>query len=376
MASEEHCTVEHLAAIFGRCQEEIIAEWRLQAGALLSALNLDKPTITDHLPDIIAEITRDLAQGREGDLSVEHTKGSPPVHGVQRFHDGLDVGEVVAEYNLLRVAFITVAERHGCYVAGESARIINHRIDEAVRMAVMAFAAQQALIRKDREDEHLAFIAHDLRTPLNAVSLLVQELKLSLDPAALAEAADIFEILERNVHRLDTLVQRVLKAIVPSSPSASSFQPELRTFELWPLVQRLLIDLRLVASSHSIEVINQVPRALTVHADAGLLSQVFQNLLSNAFQYAAQGNVVITASDEDGRVTCIVRDNGAGIPLAMLRNVFDKLATDPDKTGTGLGLTIVKQIVEAHGGTISAESVHGFGASFTFTIPAAPVIES
>src|SRR6188768_3950267 len=181
------CTPEHLAEVFGKRQEEIIAEWRAQATQLLAELDLDKPTITDHLPDVIAEITRDLALSRDGTLSAEHTRGSPPAHGVQRFHDGLDVGEVVAEYNLLRVAFNSVAERHGLFIAGEAARIINHRIDEAVRMAVTAFAAQQALIRKEHEDEHLAFIAHDLRTPLNAVSLLVEELRYGMDEKALAQ---------------------------------------------------------------------------------------------------------------------------------------------------------------------------------------------
>jgi len=116
MQSTPLCTVQQLAQVFGECKEEIISEWRLQASALLQELNLDKPTMTDHLPDVVAEIIRDLAFGRDGTLSVEHTRGSPPVHGVQRLHDGLDVGEVVAEYNLLRVAFITVAERHELYV--------------------------------------------------------------------------------------------------------------------------------------------------------------------------------------------------------------------------------------------------------------------
>ncbi len=168
MAAQNHCTAEDLAEVFRQNQEEIIDEWRVQTGQLLRELNLDKPTMTDHLPDVTAEITRDLALNRDGTLSVEHTRGSPPTHGVQRFHDGLDVREVVEEYNLLRVAFNTVAERHGFFVAGDAARIINHRIDEAVRLAVMSFAAQQALIRKEQEDEHLAFIAHDLRTPLSA----------------------------------------------------------------------------------------------------------------------------------------------------------------------------------------------------------------
>lgn len=369
MPSLEHCSVEHLAEVFGGCQAEIIGEWQLQAGKLLRALNLDKPTLTDHLPDIIAEITRDLALSREGTLSAEHTRGSPPVHGVQRFHDGLDVGEVVAEYNLLRVAFITVAERHELYVAGEAARIINHRIDEAVRLAVMAFAAQQALIRKEQEDEHLAFVAHDLRTPLNAVSLLVEELKYGLEGKALAVTGDLFEMLQRNLQRVEDLIKRVLDTRVQPTATGSSFRPERRTFELWPLVQRLISDLRSVASKQGVEVVNEIPRALTVYADAGLISQVFQNLLSNAFKYAAGGRVVVSAEVDAGTVTCVVRDNGAGIPLELLDKVFDKLATDPAKEGTGLGLAIVKQIVEAHGGTATAESVLGSGATFLFTIP-------
>ena len=137
-------------------------------------------------------------------------------------------------------------------------------------------------------------------------------------------------------------------------------------------MQRLVFDLRSVSSKHGIQVVNEIPRTLTVFADAGLLSQVFQNLLGNAFSYAARGRVVVSASGAGGTVTCVVRDNGSGIPLEMLAKVFDKLATDPDKTGTGLGLAIVKQIVEAHGGTVSAESVHGAGAAFTFTIPEPP----
>ena len=365
----EHCTAEHIADVFSRCQEEIIAEWRVQAHKLLHELDLDKLTITDHLPDIIAEITRDLRLNRGGILSEEHTRGSPPVHGVQRFHDGLDVGEVVAEYNLLRVAFITVAERHNLYLVGETARIINLRIDQAVRLAVMAFAAQQALIRKEQQDEHLAFVAHDLRTPLNAVCLLVDQLKYGLPEEAVHETGNLFEILQRNLQRLEQLIKKVLENHAQPAPLGTSFQPERRTFELWPLVQRLILDLKSVASKHDVEVANEIPHELTVYADAGLISQVFQNLLGNAFKYAAQGRVTVSAREDGGYVTCVVHDNGAGIPLEMLAKVFEKSATDPDKEGTGLGLAIVKQIVDAHGGTVLAESTLGSGAKFTFTLP-------
>ncbi|MGI8481221.1 MAG: sensor histidine kinase [Chthoniobacterales bacterium] len=372
MPAQEHCTVQHLAEVFEGCQEEIISEWRSHANELLRDLKLDKPTITDHLPDLISEITRDLSLSAAGVLSVEHAAGSPPVHGVQRFHDGLDVGEVVAEYNLLRTAFITVAERHDLFVVGQALRIINHRLDEAVRLAVTAFAAQQALIRKEQEDEHLAFIAHDLRTPLNAVSLLADALKEEWGEARSGPTDKIFAALSRNLGRVEELIQKVLKAKAHPSGTGSSFQPERRTFELWPLVQRLVLDLKAVSSKHDIEVVNEISHLVTVFADAGRISQVFQNLLGNAFKYAARGRIVIRAREDAGTLTCVVQDNGAGIPLEMLSSVFHKLASDPEKEGSGLGLTIVKQIVEAHGGTVSAESIHGSGATFSFTLPQEP----
>jgi signal transduction histidine kinase len=370
MAPLEHCTVRHLAEVFATCQQEIIAEWRLLAGDLLKALRLDHAALVDHVPNLVAEITRNLALSHDGTLPAELTRDSPPVHGVQRFYDGLDVGEVVAEYNLLRTAFITVAERHGLYVVGEAAGIINHRIDEAVQLAVTAFVAEQARIKKEQHDEHLAFVAHDLRTPLNAVCLLVEELAATLGPGAHADTDEVIGILRRNLRNLAELVKQVMDANAEPDALGSSFRPELRRFDLWPLVQRLIVDLRPVSAKDGILVVNEIPRGLAICADAGLLSQVFQNLLSNAFHYAPRGRVNLSARDDAGTVTCIVQDNGAGIPPEMLLKVFDKLASDPATEGKGLGLTIVKQIVEAHGGAVNVESVLGEGATFTFTIPA------
>jgi signal transduction histidine kinase len=369
LATQRHCSVAHLADVFAQNGEEIIDEWRLQVGELLRERHLDKPTLTDHMPDLIAEITRDLELSRDGSIAAEQTRGSPPVHGVQRFHDGLDVGEVVGEYNLLRVAFITVAERHDLYLVGEASRIINCRIDEAVGLSVMAFAAQQALMRKEQEEEHLAFVAHDLRTPLNAVCLLVDQLRYGLDEKTISATGNLFEILQRNLQRVSDQITKVLDLKSPASAFGTSFQPQRRTFELWPLVERLIIDLRSVASKEDITVVNEIPHALTMFADAGLISQVFQNLLGNAFKYAARGRVVVSASADESAVNCVVHDNGTGIPLHMLSKVFDKLATDPEREGTGLGLAIVKQIVEAHGGSVAAESAHGSGATLRFSIP-------
>ena len=362
-------SVEELALLFESEQENIIIEWRSQLARVLRSLSLDKKTMTDHMPAVVAEIICELKAGKDQSDALLQSPGSPPVHGVQRFYDGLDVAEVVAEYNLLRVAFITIAERNGFYVVGQVAMIINHRLDEAVRMAVTAFAAHQTQIRKAQQEEHLSFIVHDIRTPLNAVSLLVDELALDLDDTILHDKMEVFEIIRRNLQRVEELTQKMLAGSMEATPEGGAFRPRRRHVELWPLVQRLIRDLEPVASKNAVRVSNDIPRSLTIFADASLLTQVLQNLLANAYKYAVNSQVTLSARDDSGTVTCLVKDAGSGIAPEMLDKVFDKWATDQNSNGTGLGLAIVKQIIEAHGGTAHVVSTLGEGATFVFVIP-------
>ena len=103
-----------------------------------------------------------------------------------------------------------------------------------------------------------------------------------------------------------------------------------------------------------------------------LLGQVFQNLVSNALRYTTRGQIAIGAQsiDEGQTVRCWVSDTGTGIEPDRLGRVFDKLETDADrKGGMGLGLAIVRQVVEAHGGKVFVESELGKGSTFTFLVP-------
>ena len=118
--------------------------------------------------------------------------------------------------------------------------------------------------------------------------------------------------------------------------------------------------------------VNVVPTDVVVFADAVILNHILQNLLSNAINYTKEGQIVIGAKyiDDQGGVQCWVKDTGTGISEDWLKKIFGKFETDPEKKGgQGLGLTIVKQAVEAHGGQVSVESAVGHGAKFTFTLP-------
>ena len=368
----QSCSVLEVADFYAQRKEEVIAQWQCETSDLLQRLNLDQPVIRDHVPQIVDLIIWDLRTSRDGTKSTENHPTSPATHGSQRFRDGLDIGEVVTEFNLLRAAFATVAEQHQLLIPGEAMRIINFRIDAAVRTAVTAFAQAQSELRLSETDDHLAFLAHDLRTPLNAVSLLIQELSMSLDPAFAAENAETLECLKRNLDRVEDLIKRVLVAHADTPGNGATFRPVFRQFELWPLVQRLVSDFKSVAAEHEITVINAIPRSIRVDADAGLVSQVFQNLLANAFKYARAGQVIITAVEKDDRIACCVRDNGSGIAPELVETIFDKHATDPHNPSTGLGLALSKQIVQLHRGMISVESLPGSGTSFCFTLPLPP----
>src|SRR5207253_5838894 len=149
---------------------------------------------------------------------------------------------------------------------------------------------------------------------------------------------------------------------------------EKREFDLWPLIESLLTDLQPLTESSLVQVINSIPYDFVIFAVALLLTQVFQNLLSNAIRYTTRGQIVIGAEriDEGQTVRCWVRDTGAGIEPERLGRVFDKLETDPNRKGSlGLGLAIVKQIVEAHGGQVFVESKLDEGSTFSFTLPGA-----
>src|SRR4029453_11344123 len=100
-------------------------------------------------------------------------RGSPPVHGRQRLQDGFNVEEVVAEYNVLRGCVHDLAEEHGIFIQGNDLRVVNRIIDEAIGLAVQTYATQLSLEVKKHRDQHIAFVANDLRTPLQAISVTV-----------------------------------------------------------------------------------------------------------------------------------------------------------------------------------------------------------
>ncbi len=237
-------------------------------------------------------------------------------------------------------------------------------------------AAREAAERANRiKDEFLAVLSHELRSPLNPIlgwSKLLQKGKLS--PAKTKQA---LETIERNAKLQSELIEDLLDV---SRILRGKLSLNITPVSLASTIQAAIETVRLAAEAKSITVkTNLNPRVGQVSGDATRLQQVVWNLLANAVKFTpAGGQVEIQLVQMEQQVQIAVSDTGKGIAADFLPHVFDYFRQADSTTtrkfgGLGLGLAIVRHLVELHGGTIQAESQgEGLGATFTVKLPLIP----
>ncbi len=365
--------LNRLASLLKERRPGVLSQWRKQVRELPSARTLDTPTLNDHMPGLLDELIAALVRNPELTIPQALAGQSPTAHGLQRLEDAFDIEEVVAEYNILRGCIHDIADENGVSLQGAAFHTINRVFDQAIGLALQTFATRRAQDVLQRREEYLAFVAHDLRTPLSAISLAGRVLEQSLSPGQMRpEVGRMLKALRRNVIHLEKLVSKVIEENT-SLKTEVGIRLERRDTELWALVEGLIHDLDPVAGTASTRLINSVPDELVAYADASLLKRIFQNLIANAIKHTPRGDIVIDArelADQSG-VECTVADNGTGIDADFLGKVFEKGETEGgDTEGKGLGLAIVKTFIEAHGGTVSVDSKPGRGSTFRFFLPA------
>ena len=193
-------------------RENLLRDWAAEVRLLPSAQHLDAPTLIDHIPLLVDELA--LAFETISDVSIARAirSGSSPAHGFQRVKDGFNIAEVVGEYNILRGCVHDLVESAGMRLDGRAFHILNNVLDSAIGLAVETYATAQALEVQRRREEYLAFVAHDLRTPLSAISLAARVIEQAPDtPAGSAMRADMIPRLRRNVHQSEALVSKIIE---------------------------------------------------------------------------------------------------------------------------------------------------------------------
>jgi signal transduction histidine kinase len=219
----------------------------------------------------------------------------------------------------------------------------------------------------------LAAIAHDLRHPLTRVRLGAQILRREAERAAAPPTAwltqglaDIEEAATRMAQLIDEIVD--LARIRAGDPLHLNRDPT----DLAALAARAAADAHASSQRHGVRLDLAEP-SMIGRWDAARLRRVLENLLSNAIKYSPHGGAIVVRVARDGeRAVLVVRDHGCGIPAADQPHIFEPFwrGSNVDQVpGSGLGLTSVKQIIEAHGGSVTVESGEGQGTTVTVRLP-------
>jgi signal transduction histidine kinase/CheY-like chemotaxis protein len=260
------------------------------------------------------------------------------------------------------------AERLVAGIAAQAAIAIdNARLYERLRGSAARLAEADR-----RKDEFLATLAHELRNPLAPLRNGLQILRLSAEKPELAEPARA--MMERQLEHMVRLVDDLLDM---SRISTGKIDLRREWAELGAIVHSARESAApLIEREGHLLKLDLPPEPVYLDADPVRLAQVFCNLLNNAAKYTQRGGqIVLSAARRDAQIEVSVRDNGIGISPATLPRVFDMFiqgegSAEKSLGGLGIGLTIVKQLVELHGGTVQARSDGlGCGSEFIVRLP-------
>lgn len=219
-----------------------------------------------------------------------------------------------------------------------------------------------------------SLMSHELRTPLTTIK---ESTNLFIEGLRGGEATEkekrLLTIINEECNRLINLVNTLLEL---SKMEAGMMDYHFTRSDLNPLISKVVMEMGPLAETKDIEIKTQSGENLPlINIDCDRILQVLRNLIGNAVKFTPNGgNVQIVTRNSDKRVNVLVSDTGAGVSKEKLAAIFDKykqasLETSGKIMGSGLGLFIAKQIIEAHGGEIWVESTLGRGSTFTFTLP-------
>ncbi len=298
----------------------------------------------------------------QNDQEVIKTRRMVQFEEVLRLPDG-------SERTYLSLKFPLMDDEGRVYAMGGVSTDISDRKQIEESLHQQAEALVQANLFKD---EFLAVISHELRTPLNAILGWVSLLKTrQFEPDKVAEALDT---IERNARAQNQLISDLLDI---SGLMHGKNRLNLRPFDLVPILNGALRTLRPAADAKQIQMVTQMaPNVGTILGDPERMQQVVINLLSNAIKFTPKGGRVEVRLGVVGLwMQLQVKDSGIGIAPEFLPHVFERFrqaerSTTGHKGGLGLGLAIVRQLVEMHGGRVAAASGgEGMGATFTVQLP-------
>ena len=303
-------------------------------------------------------------------IDLRHRDGTrlPMLINIARRRDGNEARD--------QWALFMATERQSYERELRNARRAAEEALEARRGAELQLQALNAALSEAdrRKDEFLATLSHELRNPLAPLRSALEVMRHA--PLAESTGARLLSVFDRQLHHLTHLVDDLMEV---SRITQDKMQLRRETVDLAALVRAAMCDTAglMEQAGHRLDLALPA-HPVTVDADPTRINQVVVNLLTNAAKYTPDGGrIALSLAVDDGMAVLAVRDNGIGLPRHALATVFDMFsqlepALERSRGGLGIGLSLVRGIVDLHGGTISAESEgEGRGSCFTVRLPLA-----
>lgn len=258
------------------------------------------------------------------------------------------------------------------YASGEFDTVFPENSNDEIGFIgnTMNYMAMELASLEEDQSKFISNVSHDFRSPLTSIKGYAQAMADGTIPPKLQEK--YLNIIIYETERLDHLTQSILEL---NKYRANGIFLDISTFDIQGLIREILpaFEVQLQQRNLTFE-LNLLPGTLTVKADRPRISQVLHNLLDNAIKFSTpDSSIRISTSLRHGKVFVSVKDHGIGIPKESIGKIWDRfyktdLSRGKDKKGSGLGLSIVKEIIHAHHENINVISTEGVGTEFIFTL--------
>jgi signal transduction histidine kinase len=375
-------------------REDILQSWEEAVRVSFPAVRTEShPVLRNSMPEFVSELAEVLAGRAPTDAVL--AAATPREHAAQRAGiPAYSLRQVLQEYRLLRNCILDVLYRSGVIEWGELRALLD-AIDLAILEAASHFVELQererthlaAQLRERnaeleavnrRKDEFLAMLGHELRNPLSPIRAAVEVMRLR------SEKDDqlhwVQEVIERQVQHMSRLVDDLLDV---ARITRGRVQLRKERVQLAPLVEQAVESVRPFIDERYHRLSVALPAAPTwLEGDPTRIAQIVANLLHNASKYTPpRGTIELEAIREGDEAVIRVRDSGVGIEPALLPHVFDLFVQgsrelDRRQGGLGIGLTLVRTLVELHGGSVEASSDGpGRGSELLVRLPVLPEAE-
>jgi signal transduction histidine kinase len=376
-----------IGTVIARDADLLVERWCQRAlSEHPTAARVHYDVLRNHLGAFFRAMGRVLIQSGDGDPRKHRDRAIE--HGEQRWDEGWSITELVRDYQLVQLTVLehleTTLERPLGY---REIMAVGVFIDDAVAAGIAAFVANRDLHIREKErllreaqqeidrrkDNFLALVTHELRDPLAPILNSARALALML-PDAAPPVIESVRIIRRQARQLSRLLEDLSDLTRIAQGRLELRKTPVDVAEVIEQAVQTCAPV-LKARAHSLA-LHVAPEVLLVHGDAGRLTQVVVNLLTNAAKYTPPGGqIIVTATRQDHGIVARVRDTGVGIEPHMIEQVFDlytraKVPLEQSPDGLGIGLALVKQLVTLHGGTVEATSAgSGGGSEFVLTFP-------